>query len=159
HARYDWRTGRRDRLYSLHKTTVSELELSADGRRMLTADEHDQTYLLTDTETGRVLKSWRRPDYFHRLTLAPDGNTLLLSQERTTEGTSPQWSVETFEGAPPAIKGLEDRDAWLFSPAGRYLVSALAGEREGRGTARKATLRVHDVTRGYEVVASANRPD
>jgi WD40 repeat protein len=159
HARYDWRTGKRDRVYTLHKTSVCELELSDDGRRMLTADEHDRTYLLTDTDTGHVLKSWRIPDYFHRLTLAPDGNTLLLSQERSKEGDSPQWSVEALEGPPPAIKGLEDRDAWLFSPAGRYLISALAGEREGRGTARKATLRVHDATRGYEVVSSANRPD
>src|SRR5262249_38076681 len=38
HARYDWRTGKREKVYQADSKRLDELELSADSKRMLTAD-------------------------------------------------------------------------------------------------------------------------
>jgi WD40 repeat protein len=159
HARYDWRTGKRDRGYKVHKQGLCEMELSADGTHMLTADYYDQVFHLSETDSGKILKTWPLRDLQHALTLAPDGNTILRASGKSKDLERPEWIVEVLRGPKPDIPGLDRYDAWLFSPAGRYLVSAEAGERLGRGNVRNATLRVHDATRDYAVVASAARPD
>ena len=62
--------------------------------------------------------------------------------------------MESLEGgAAPTIEGLAGKDTWLFSPAGRYLVSA-QGPADRQAKNVPVTLRVHDGNKGYAVVAS-----
>jgi WD40 repeat protein len=163
HARYDWRTGKADRAYTTRQSDVCELELSADGRRMATADMENKVFRVTDTETGEVLRSYPLKDYQQSLTLSPDGKLLIRakgeagrrdeSHERRWASKSVAWAVESLDGPAPAIDGLAGKDAWLFSPAGRYLLSAEPptgkGDRDG-----PVTLRVRDARKGFAVVAS-----
>jgi WD40 repeat protein len=159
HGRYDWRTGKADKTYTAHKEGLWELELSRDGRRMATASE--KTFQVCDTKTGKVLRSFPGKDYRTELTLSPDGKILIRARGEVKvkgprndyERRPPEWKVESVAGRPPKIKALQGKDSWLFSPAGRYLVSAKASRPTTEQKAGPVTLRVHDATKDYAVVA------
>jgi WD40 repeat protein len=161
HARYDWRTGKPDRTYTAHKGGVCEMELSRNGRRMASASHKDNKLYLCDTKTGKVLHAYPVKDYRTELTLSPDGKTLIRARGGVKgKGPSnpykeklPDWTVESLGGPRPKIKGLAGKDTWLFSPAGRYLISAKASRRGEEEKVDHVTLRVHDATRNYAVVA------
>jgi WD40 repeat protein len=186
HRRYDWRTGKLDRAYQAHQKGLCEMELSADGRRMATADCYDEVFRVTDTESGKVLESYPMKDRMHALTLSADGKTLIRAvakaQDKVLRGRPfasevPKWTVEA-----PAIAGLAGKDAWLFSPAGRYLISAEALPPDAKAQVAlrmynpskghlaesppanpevdktQVTLRVQDASKGYAVAATRQDP-
>lgn len=159
-ARFDWRSGKLDRAYTVHKESVCELELSADGRRLATASNSEDKICITDTQTGKLLKSWSIKESDHALTLSPDGKLLLRAAgpgnklpERKADHSSREaaaWTAETLEGDAPALPDLAGKDRWLFSPAGRYLISVQApsGDKDSG-----ITLRVHDGSKKFAEIA------
>ncbi len=75
HCRFDWRSGKVDRVYEGHKGDVFQIELSADGRTMVSFSRADYTAKVCDTQTGRLLRSipWRA----NRIAYAPATNLLI----------------------------------------------------------------------------------
>lgn len=126
-ARFDWRTGKLDKSYTSHKHGPCELDLSSDGRIMASADYYDEVFKITDTESGKVLHTFRSEDLQHFLTLRPDGKVLLRAKadaktKRLFEGGVPEWTFEVLDGPTPKVK-LPNKRSWLFSPAGAHVVS------------------------------------
>ena len=58
-CRYDWRTGKEDKVYEGNEDAVSMMELSPDGRNMVTRGTYYKHPMhLWDTETGKILRSF-----------------------------------------------------------------------------------------------------
>lgn len=162
HTRHDWRTGKIDRTYTAHKQGLSGLELSADGRRMASADYYQKVFHLCDTETGKILKSYPMKGVRHEMTFSPDGKTLLRATEAPKNPVGvgnqnemvPGWIAEAVDSKAVLPRDPSNKDVWAFSPAGRYLISGQAPGPDARPNQIGLTLRVHDGNQDYAEVAS-----
>jgi WD40 repeat protein len=160
HYRCDWRTGKIEKTYTAHKSGLCDLDLSADGKRMASADYYDDIFHICGTETGKTLGSFPMKDLQTQFTLSPDGRTLIratgkIPPDPLSLGPDlPKWTVESVEGRAPAVKDLAGKQAWLFSPAGRYLVSIEPGPVGELRRPTSVTVRVHDRDRDFAAVAT-----
>jgi WD40 repeat protein len=75
HCRFDWRSGKLDRVYEGHKNDVTQIKLSSDGRTIVSFSRSDNTVKVCDTQTGKPLRSipWRAT----RIAYAPATNVLV----------------------------------------------------------------------------------
>jgi WD40 repeat protein len=76
HCRFDWRVGKVDRNYDEQGQDVLQIELSADGRTMISHSLSDPTLRVWDADTGRIVRKidWRG----YRFVYAPTTNRLFL---------------------------------------------------------------------------------
>jgi WD40 repeat protein len=158
HARYDWRSGKLDRTYEGPKKAgmFDDMELSADGKVMVTSNTSEDVIYVRETETGKALKTLATGDTVAHFALSPDGKTLIWQKARVRdEEEKTDWIVEAL--GPGALKipaaVFHDVPSWLhFTPDGRYLLGLVErGEEEKRET----RLHVWDVRRGFRETARA----
>jgi WD40 repeat protein len=161
HARYDWRTGKVERSYTAHQKGLCGLEVSADGKRMASADYYRNVFHVCDTETGKIQKTFSMQGVRHQFTLSPDGKALVRATAFPKDPVggkqgpmAPGWVAEAVEGKPLPLRDPSGKDVWLFSPAGRYLISGEAPDPAAPVPQLGLTLRVHDAGRDFAEVAS-----
>jgi WD40 repeat protein len=80
-ARFDTRTGKLDKAYQGHPKGIHKMELSPDGRSMVTSGHYEDVIHFWDTESGKVL---RTIDYRHQeadFFLSPDGKGIVRPGE------------------------------------------------------------------------------
>ncbi len=114
---------------------------------MASADDQHQCCHVTDTATGKALRSFPLEGKAPFLAFSADGDTLIRANGTIRGKERRTWAVESVKGPPPTTPGLAGKDALLFSPAGHFLISAELAPKGG------AVLRVHDASKGYAVMA------
>src|SRR5262249_29175076 len=121
--------------------TVNELDeapvASADGRRVILSRIGAMTEL-RNAETGALLKSWPRRDYW--TLFSPDGKTVLAT---TTTRVAGLWSAETGEVVRPLspVRNYVLALRRAFSPDGSLIVVGIIGD----------AVQIFDTTTGAEV--------
>jgi len=111
HARFDTRSGKLDKTYHGHRQEVCWMELSPDGRTMVTSTYFEHVMHFWDTESGAILRTIQASDEECRFLLTPDGKGILRPvSSKVPVGaagqrvgsrwrrTAPDWFVEPFRG-------------------------------------------------------------
>jgi len=75
-ARFDWRTGKAEKTFPGHKSRVTWLDVSSDGKLLLSASYMDQRMQVVETETGTVVHSWDLPEKCHHFAVANEAGSL-----------------------------------------------------------------------------------
>jgi WD40 repeat protein len=158
HARFDWRTGKLDRAYEGPREAglFDDMELSADGKVMVTSNTSENVILVRDTHTGKVLKTLPTGDIVAQFALSPDGKTLLRQKARVSGEKDDEWDwgVEALGQGSRKVPAAVFRDRpsqFRFTPDGRLLLGLV--ERRKAAT-RRIRLYVWDVKHGFRKTAS-----
>jgi WD40 repeat protein len=153
HARFDWRAGKLDRAYEGHKSGVKHMDLSTDGKVMVTSNYYEDIFLVHETETGKVLKTFKAGDVAVEFALSPDGKTL-IRQKTFGEDEKPEWTVEALgTGAlkVPAAVFRAQPYRLRFTADGRYLLGLVERRKKDE---RETRLHVWDVKDGFRETVS-----
>jgi serine/threonine protein kinase len=74
---------------SAHSSSINDLLLSADGRRLVSASA-DKTIRLWDLTSGEVLQTWDSPSFVNAVLLSPDETQLYSGN---ADGTLQSWAI------------------------------------------------------------------
>jgi WD40 repeat protein len=136
---WDAETGQEVRRLAGHQSPVFGLDLSADGRRAVTASQ-DRSVRFWDVEAGRELRCLEgHPGKVFTAALAPDGRRAFSGGE---DNVVRQWDVDAGQELAPPTGHRGGVCNLAFSPDGCYLLS---GGHEDRA------VRLWDVVRGKEL--------
>jgi WD40 repeat protein len=111
HARFDCRTGNRDKAYEGHRKGLCEMVLSPDGRTMVTSSFYEKSMHFWDTESGRILRTIPVSIEESHFFLSPDGKGIVRPVKRKGKPAG--------DGKQPAAadgKSDGEQQAWLFEP-------------------------------------------
>jgi WD40 repeat protein len=106
HARFDCRTGKLEKKYEGHHQGIGSMELSPDGRTMVTSSYYDKVMHFWDTESGKILRTipiTLEESYFH---LSPDGQGIVR----------PTYSHKRSSNSSLFGASTDERAKWLFEP-------------------------------------------
>jgi WD40 repeat protein len=100
HARYDTSTGKLDKAYQGHHAGIGYMELSPDGRTMVTSSYYENLIHFWDTENGNILRTIKVEQSANTMYPSPDGKGILRPASSLLARTSEdrQWIVEPFRG-------------------------------------------------------------
>ncbi len=126
-SRYDWRIGQLERSYRSENEWIADMQLSGDGRTMLTTSYMDGSLILWDTATGKKLRSEMLPRISTAAALSADGRRIVRQAVRRDDpypGVS-ESIIEMLTGksAPTRLRFNFQVDRHAFTPDGRYLLS------------------------------------
>ena len=123
-CRYDWRTGKEDKVYEGSEDAVSVMELSPDGRNMVTRGTYYKHPMhLWNTETGKILRSFQS----WRVFFMPQARSLV---RYSTRGCV----IAPLEGdRPPPVQIEEPFSAMTFSSNEKCLVTVQEASTKERG--------------------------
>jgi WD40 repeat protein len=117
HCRFDWRAGKLDKTYDGHGKAVSHIELSADGRTMITLGYVDQTVYIWDAQSAKILRTLHCPGF--GIVYAPKKNLLLLLRTNGRGG-----AIVSLGDNPPKQQQVPGEfAAAAFTPDEQFLVT------------------------------------
>ncbi|MEA3213342.1 MAG: large repetitive protein [Chthoniobacter sp.] len=124
--RYDWRTGRLERSYRSDNTDIAHLELSRDGRVMMTTTYGVHTLILWEMATGRKIRTELMPQVSWTGALRADGKRIArVPHHDDPYPTVSEALVETVTGKGKPLRLHFDFPVarHAFTADGRYLLS------------------------------------
>lgn len=100
HARFDTRTGKLDKAYRGHRKGICSMELSPDGKTMVTLGHYEDVMYFWDTESGDILRTIHLSPYNYRFFLSPDGKAILRPASKKVDSSAKRqkWLLEPFRG-------------------------------------------------------------
>lgn len=146
-ARFDWKTGLRERSYPGPLTPRCRIALSADGQRLALAQGSDGRLLVLDTQSGKLLHSGVGSRERPGVSLGRQGRELLTTRDlpagpagNKEQSKAFQWIQAQADPEQTTERDLAGKHLWQFGPTGEYAVSGTASywDRDG------LTLRIHD---------------
>jgi len=131
----------------LDQTTVTELELSPEGDRVVLTlarvrpgtDDRDTWVELRSTDDGRLLNTWRGSPEMSQVEFAPNGNRISYVTRNPKEKTSSLWITDLEAGSTTAVaEAIENWGGYLWSPSGEIIVYSVTKkpEEDERGIKR-----------------------
>lgn len=135
---WDLLTGKQLRTFKGHKSNVTKIKYTSDGKYLLSGSM-DNTLKLWNTETGKEIKNFTgHSDVIEAITFSPDDKYILSG---SWDGTIKLWDsisgkeIRTFTGHTNWVESV------AFSPDGKYAVSY----------GRDRTTRLWDISTGKEI--------
>ncbi len=144
HDRVDWRTGKREDVLGEHKQGITQVSLSADGTRMLTASYYENKAYVWEMPAGKMLKSFGFPEECHLAALSPDGKTLVRQTAKT------ELAVEPLDGGPARkiSESAAEISETAFAGDSKHLIVCTYGYRDS------FLLKQYDISGAAKVVAT-----
>lgn len=126
-SRYNWRSGQLEKSYRNENEWIAGLQVSGDGRTMLTTSYMDESLIVWDTATGKKLRTALLPRISTAATLTTDGQRIarqVMRRDDPYPGVS-ESVIETLTGknAPSRLRFNYQVDHHAFTPDGRYFLS------------------------------------
>ena len=82
HCRFEWCSGKLDKVFQGHHKGISHMELSPDGHTMITSSLNEEVLHVWDTETAKIVKSFDLPKGGDKFAYAPNAGLLLYQKEK-----------------------------------------------------------------------------